>query len=187
MTRRRRAGPGLGDGLRRAEARGPRRGGPRGEGTLWGPVRAGEGFAEAEEEDARAEVERGAVGVAGNPGRRRCETSATRSAMTAPTATSKGLPDVPPRYSTSRTSEASTRSTSTSIRGGGKYAGWTVIAGPNGTGKSTLLRAIALSVAGPSMAEKLQMSYARLDSGEGKEKGLVKTQLDLHVADWIGG
>ena len=45
-------------------------------------------------------------------------------------------------------------------RGGGKYAGWTVIAGPNGTGKSTLLRAIALAVAGPSMANKLVQSFA---------------------------
>ena len=45
-------------------------------------------------------------------------------------------------------------------RGGGKYAGWTVIAGPNGTGKSTLLKAIALSVAGPAMANKLVESFA---------------------------
>jgi len=71
-------------------------------------------------------------------------------------------------------------------RGGGKYAGWTVIAGPNGTGKSTLLRAIALSVAGPSMAAKLQMSYAGWIR-EGEDKGLVKTQLDSDVRDWIGG
>ncbi|MFS8064843.1 MAG: AAA family ATPase [Byssovorax sp.] len=45
-------------------------------------------------------------------------------------------------------------------RGGGRYAGWTVIAGPNGTGKSTLLRAIALSVAGPWMTSKFVRSFA---------------------------
>jgi hypothetical protein len=45
-------------------------------------------------------------------------------------------------------------------RGGGQYAGWTVIAGRNGTGKSTLLKAIALAVAGPWMAGKLEWSFA---------------------------
>lgn len=45
-------------------------------------------------------------------------------------------------------------------RGGGTYAGWTVIAGPNGTGKSTLLKAVALSVAGPFTASKLERSFA---------------------------
>jgi hypothetical protein len=45
-------------------------------------------------------------------------------------------------------------------RGGGKYAGWTVIAGRNGTGKSTLLKAIALAVAGPWVAGKLERSFA---------------------------
>lgn len=33
----------------------------------------------------------------------------------------------------------------------GSYAGWTVIAGRNGTGKTTLLRAIALAMAGPML------------------------------------
>lgn len=39
----------------------------------------------------------------------------------------------------------------------GSLAGWTVIAGRNGTGKSTLLRAIALAVAGPTFAAGIQM------------------------------
>jgi energy-coupling factor transporter ATP-binding protein EcfA2 len=45
-------------------------------------------------------------------------------------------------------------------RGGGKYAGWTVLAGRNGTGKSTLLQAIALTVAGDRWAYSLHKSFA---------------------------
>jgi energy-coupling factor transporter ATP-binding protein EcfA2 len=45
-------------------------------------------------------------------------------------------------------------------RGAGTYAGWTVIAGQNGTGKSTLLKAIALAVAGPTWARTLQENFA---------------------------
>ncbi len=37
-------------------------------------------------------------------------------------------------------------------RGDGSYAGWTVFAGRNGTGKSTLLQALALAVLGPQVA-----------------------------------
>ncbi|MCP4153010.1 MAG: AAA family ATPase [bacterium] len=43
----------------------------------------------------------------------------------------------------------------------GSYEGWTVIAGGNGTGKSTLLQAIALSLAGPIYAGSLQESFVR--------------------------
>lgn len=45
-------------------------------------------------------------------------------------------------------------------RGGGKYAGWTVLAGRNGTGKSTLLKATALAVAGERWASSLHKSFA---------------------------
>ena len=42
----------------------------------------------------------------------------------------------------------------------GTYAGWTVIAGRNGTGKTTFLRAIALTLAGPTIARALAGSFA---------------------------
>lgn len=42
----------------------------------------------------------------------------------------------------------------------GSCAGWTVVAGRNGSGKSTFLRAIALAVAGPWLATSLQKSFA---------------------------
>jgi energy-coupling factor transporter ATP-binding protein EcfA2 len=67
-------------------------------------------------------------------------------------------------------------------RGGGKYAGWTVIAGPNGTGKSTLLRAIALAVAGPSMANKLVQSFAGWVR-EGAREGKARVNLAVGPKD----
>lgn len=42
----------------------------------------------------------------------------------------------------------------------GSPAGWTVLAGRNGSGKTSFLRAIALSIAGPSAARALQESFA---------------------------
>lgn len=45
-------------------------------------------------------------------------------------------------------------------RGGDTYAGWTVIAGPNASGKTTLLRAMALACVGPSVVATLQESAA---------------------------
>jgi AAA domain, putative AbiEii toxin, Type IV TA system/AAA domain len=39
------------------------------------------------------------------------------------------------------------------------YAGWTVVAGRNGAGKSTFLQAIALAVAGPAAARSLRPSF----------------------------
>jgi hypothetical protein len=42
----------------------------------------------------------------------------------------------------------------------GSFAGWTVIAGRNGSGKTTFLRAVALSVAAVSTALKFDDSYA---------------------------
>lgn len=45
-------------------------------------------------------------------------------------------------------------------RPSGDYAGWTVVAGRNGAGKSSLLKSIALSIAGPSAARALQESFA---------------------------
>jgi hypothetical protein len=45
-------------------------------------------------------------------------------------------------------------------RPGGSPAGWTVVAGRNGAGKSTFLRTIALALAGPFAARSLQESFA---------------------------
>jgi len=41
-----------------------------------------------------------------------------------------------------------------------RHAGWTVVAGRNGTGKTSLLKAIALALAGPARARSLQESFA---------------------------
>lgn len=43
-------------------------------------------------------------------------------------------------------------------RGQGQYAGWTVLTGDNGSGKSTVLKAMALALAGTSTARALQPS-----------------------------
>jgi len=67
-------------------------------------------------------------------------------------------------------------------RGGGQFAGWTVIAGRNGTGKSTLLKAAALAVAGPSMAGKLVRSFAGWVR-EGKEVATVRVLLERGSKD----
>jgi len=42
----------------------------------------------------------------------------------------------------------------------GSYAGWTVIAGRNGSGKSTFLKLVALTVAGPVVTRALQASFS---------------------------
>lgn len=41
----------------------------------------------------------------------------------------------------------------------GSYEGWTVVAGRNGSGKSTFLRAIALALAGPTVARSLVSGF----------------------------
>ena len=46
-------------------------------------------------------------------------------------------------------------------RGQGQYAGWTVLTGDNGSGKSTVLRAMALMLAGPQAAAALQPGYPK--------------------------
>ncbi len=49
----------------------------------------------------------------------------------------------------------------------GRLAGWTVIAGRNGAGKSSFLQAIAVSLAGPETARTLQGSWSGwIRSGE---------------------
>ncbi len=46
-------------------------------------------------------------------------------------------------------------------RGGGRYAGWTVFTGDNGSGKSSLLKAIAVALTGKETARALQPSFHR--------------------------
>ena len=46
-------------------------------------------------------------------------------------------------------------------RGDGTYAGWTVIAGRNGAGKTSLLRALALAVIGPDAARGLVSTFPK--------------------------
>lgn len=58
------------------------------------------------------------------------------------------------------------------------YAGWTVFAGRNGTGKSTLLKAIAASVVGPLAARSLAASFPAWVR-KGKHMGQVGTLLHL--------
>ncbi len=56
-------------------------------------------------------------------------------------------------------------------RPSGKLAGWTVLAGRNGAGKTTFLRAIALAAAGPSSSRSLSESFAgwvRIGSAEAR-------------------
>ena len=56
--------------------------------------------------------------------------------------------------------EPGAREVSVSLeRPDGTYAGWTVLAGRNGAGKSTVLQAIALAVAGPASARSLRLSF----------------------------
>lgn len=67
-------------------------------------------------------------------------------------------------------------------RGEGQYAGWTVLTGDNGSGKSTVLRSMALMLAGPTVALALQPGYAkwvRKDSGQSAIRiGIVRTRGD---------
>ncbi|MDI1445339.1 AAA family ATPase [Polyangium sp. 6x1] len=70
-------------------------------------------------------------------------------------------------------------------RSDGSLAGWTVLAGRNGTGKSTLLKAIALAVAGPEVARSLQRGFddwLKL----GAESANTEVQLDYPVTNDLG-
>lgn len=64
----------------------------------------------------------------------------------------------------------------------GKLAGWTVVAGRNGAGKSTFLKAIALAAAGPSAARSLEPSFAGWIRA-GAEEAYASVELELHHDD----
>ena len=72
-------------------------------------------------------------------------------------------------------------------RDGGTYAGWTVFTGDNGSGKSALLKAMALALAGQDSARSLQESFRGWTrSGEGQgiiALELVPTESDDHFQD----
>ncbi|WP_164011541.1 AAA family ATPase [Pyxidicoccus trucidator] len=54
----------------------------------------------------------------------------------------------------------------------GRFAGWTVLAGRNGAGKSSLLKAVALVIAGPDAVRALQPSLSGWIHAE-KQEGLI--------------
>ncbi|GAB3278065.1 AAA family ATPase [Actinocorallia lasiicapitis] len=56
----------------------------------------------------------------------------------------------------------------------GSHAGWTVLAGRNGSGKTTMLRAIALAVAGPEVARNLMLDFGNwVSSDSGSARAMV--------------
>jgi hypothetical protein len=65
----------------------------------------------------------------------------------------------------------------------GSYAGWTVIAGRNGSGKTSLLRGMALAVSGPAVARNLVPDFenwitTNRDSGSADVQLVYNQQLD---------
>jgi hypothetical protein len=58
----------------------------------------------------------------------------------------------------------------------GSLAGWTVLAGRNGSGKTSLLRAVALAIGGPGVARNLVTDFASWVS-VGKPQGTAAVQL----------
>ncbi len=64
----------------------------------------------------------------------------------------------------------------------GSYAGWTVLTGDNGSGKTALLKAIALALVGPDVARALQPTlsgWIRMGSREAE----IAVQLVVHEMD----
>lgn len=67
----------------------------------------------------------------------------------------------------------------------GSYAGWTVIAGRNGSGKTTFLRAVALSVAAVSTALTLDESYSDGWVRQGAKSASVKAKIQRSSGDRV--
>jgi hypothetical protein len=68
----------------------------------------------------------------------------------------------------------------------GSFAGWTVLAGRNGAGKSTFLKAVALSISGPAAARSLVESFSgwiRSSSAQGH----IETLLHPGTPDQFAG
>ncbi len=68
----------------------------------------------------------------------------------------------------------------------GSYAGWTVLTGENGSGKTALLKAIALALVGPDVARALQPT---LDGWirEGNREAEIAVQIVAHEMDRFAG
>lgn len=68
----------------------------------------------------------------------------------------------------------------------GKSAGWHVILGDNGAGKSTVVRALALALMGQSNAHATRQDWSRW-LAEGYDSGHVSVALSVHEEDgWTG-
>jgi energy-coupling factor transporter ATP-binding protein EcfA2 len=69
----------------------------------------------------------------------------------------------------------------------GSHAGWTVIAGRNGSGKTSLLRAIALAVSGPAVARSLVPDFEDwVTIGRPEASAEVRLSYDAGVDRWSG-
>jgi hypothetical protein len=71
----------------------------------------------------------------------------------------------------------------TLVRPDGSQAGWTVIAGRNGSGKTSLLRAIALTIGGPFVAPTLVPDF-RSWTAAGQREGNTELQLTAAPEDF---
>jgi hypothetical protein len=69
----------------------------------------------------------------------------------------------------------------------GSYAGWTVLAGRNGAGKSTFLKAVAMVVAGPWLAKTLQQSFVGWVRRGAETKASASVELVFDAADQFQG
>jgi hypothetical protein len=72
-------------------------------------------------------------------------------------------------------------------RPNGSHAGWTVIAGRNGSGKTSLLRAMTLAVSGPAVARNLVPDFEDwISVGELQASAEVRLTYDSGVDRWSG-
>lgn len=74
----------------------------------------------------------------------------------------------------------------TLTRPDGSHAGWTVLAGRNGSGKTSLLRAIALTVGGPAVAGSL-VPDSRSWMTNGAQRSVAELQLKAAAEDFQSG
>lgn len=75
----------------------------------------------------------------------------------------------------------------TLTRPNGSHAGWTVLAGRNGSGKTSLLRAIALAIGGPSVALKLVSDFRDwITVSQQSASAEVWIRPDLGLDRWSG-
>ena len=72
----------------------------------------------------------------------------------------------------------------------GSYAGWTVFTGDNGSGKSSLLKAVAVALTGRDTARALQSSFHRwIREGASEQEGRIELTIvpEKGVDDFSGG